>query len=169
MQLNKGYRYTATVQHVDTDFAVVSLGDTAQLAVIQTRNHLNEVVIHESEKLDVGRTFPVQVVEASCEELQGLPLVSWEHRAPQRQRTTSEGQAGSRGHRFGEFLQCTVRAVKPTCIQVTLEDGGKGSVHVSQVVEPSQVRVGSFPTSSVKVGSRVTARVIGGWEASSNR
>uniref|UniRef100_A0A3P9LQM6 Protein RRP5 homolog n=1 Tax=Oryzias latipes TaxID=8090 RepID=A0A3P9LQM6_ORYLA len=167
--LNKGYRYTATVQHVDTDFAVVSLGDTAQLAVIQTRNHLNEVVIHESERLDVGRTFPVQVVEASCEELQGLPLVSWEHRAPQRQRTTSEGQAGSRGHRFGEFLQGTVRAVKPTCIQVTLEDGSKGSVHVSQVVEPSQVRVGSFPTSSVKVGSRVTARVIGGWEASSHR
>ncbi|RVE75742.1 hypothetical protein OJAV_G00001760 [Oryzias javanicus] len=134
--LNEGYRYIATVQHVDSDFAVVSLGDTAQLTVIQTRNHLNEVVTHDSDRLE---------------------------------RTTSEGQVGSRGHRFGDILQATVRSVKPTSIQLTLEDGSKGSVHVSQVMEPDQVCVGSFPTSSVKVGSRVTARVIGGWEASSHR
>ncbi|KAF6716045.1 RRP5-like protein [Oryzias melastigma] len=167
--LNEGYRYTATVQHVDTDFAVVSLGDTAQLTVIQTRNHLNEVVTEASDRLEVGRKFSVQVVEASCEELQGLPLLLWESSAPKRQRTTSEGQVGSRGHRFGDILQATVCSVKPTCIQLTLEDRSKGSVHVSQIMEPDLVRIGSFPTSSVKVGSRVTARVIGGREASSHR
>ncbi|KAM4583938.1 protein RRP5 homolog [Odontesthes bonariensis] len=167
--LTEGSKYSAMVQYIDKDFAIISLDDTAQLAAIQTRSHLNEVILSESEKLRGGKTLEVEVVEPSCEELQGLPLVSWERGAPRRQRTTSENLTNSRGHRFGEILQGKVRTVKPTCIQVTLEDGSTGSVHVSEVAEAAEVQLGSFPTSSVKVGSMVTARVIGGREASSHR
>uniref|UniRef100_A0A3B3XKF5 Protein RRP5 homolog n=1 Tax=Poecilia mexicana TaxID=48701 RepID=A0A3B3XKF5_9TELE len=116
-----------------------------------------------------GMTLTVEVVEPSCEQLEGLPLVLWKGSARKRQRTASENQADSSGHRFGEVLQGKVRSVKPTYIQVALEDGSMGSVHVSQVVEPAAVKMGSFPTSTVRVGSTVKARVIGGREATSHR
>lgn len=157
------------VQYIDKDFAVISLGDTAQLTVIQTSCHLNEVSLSESEKLKAGMSLAVEIMEPSCQELQGLPLVLWKRSAPKRQRTASENQIGSKGHCFGQIVQGKVRTVKPTCIQVTLEDGSTGSVHVSEMVEAGEVCQGSFPTSSVKVGSVVTARVIGGREASSHR
>ncbi|XP_018520155.1 protein RRP5 homolog isoform X2 [Lates calcarifer] len=167
--LSEESKYTAMVQYIDKEFAVISLDDTAQLTVIQTRSHLNEVFLSESEKLKAGMSLAVEVTEPSCQELQGLPLVSWQRTAPKRQRTTSENQSGSKGHCFGEIVQGKVRTVKPTCIQVTLEDGSTGRVHVSEVVEVTKVCLGSFPTSLVKVGSTVTARVIGGREASSHR
>lgn len=167
--LTEESKHTAMVQFIDKDFAVVSLDNMAQLTVIQTSSRLNDVFLSESEKLKAGMTLAVEVIEPSCEEMQGFPLVSWERTAPKRQRTTSENQTGSKGHCFGEIVKGKVRSVKPTCIQVALEDGSTGSVHVSEVVEPAEVCLGSFPTSSVKVGSMITARVIGGREASSHR
>ncbi|XP_056228146.1 protein RRP5 homolog isoform X2 [Seriola aureovittata] len=167
--LNEGSKYTAMVQYTDKDFAVISLGDTAQLTVIQTSSHLNEILLFESEKLKAGMSLAVEVMERNCQELQGLPLVSWQRTASKRQRITSENQSSSKGHCFGEILQGKVRTVKPTCIQVALDDGSTGSVHVSEVVENTKVCLGSFPTSSVKVGSVVNVRVIGGREASSHR
>lgn len=157
------------VQHIDKDFAIVSLDNTAQLTVIQTRNHLNDIFLSESERMKPGMSLAVEVIEASCQEIQGLPLVSWERSAPKRQRTTSENQTGPKGLCFGKIVEGKVRAVKPTSILVTLEDGTTGNVHVSEVMEITEVCPGSFPTSSVKVGSTVTARVIGGREASSRR
>ncbi|XP_043970110.1 protein RRP5 homolog isoform X1 [Gambusia affinis] len=167
--LNKGSDCCAVVQFVDRDFAVISLNDAAQLTLLQTCSHPNEVALSEAERLKVGMTLTVEVVEPSCEQLEGLPLVLWKGNAPKRQRTASENQADSSGHRFGEVLQGKVRSVKPTYIQVALEDGSTGSVHVSQVVEPAEVTLGSFPTSTVRVGSVVKARVIGGREATSHR
>lgn len=104
----------------------------------------------------------VEVIEPSCQELQGLALVSWKRTT----RPTSENQ---KGHRFGDTVRGVVRSVKPTSIQVTLEDGATGNVHVSELLELADVRQGSFPTSTVKKGSAVTARVIGGREASGRR
>ncbi|CAJ1052669.1 protein RRP5 homolog isoform X2 [Xyrichtys novacula] len=167
--LTEGSTYTAMVQHVDKDFAVISLDNMAQLTVIQARSHLNEIHRFESESLKPGRSLSVEVIDPSCQELQGLPLVSWKNTSPNRQRTTSENQPDSKGYRFGEIVEGKVKLVKPTSIQVTLDDGTKGSVHVSQVREVSELCQGAFPTSSVKVGSVVTARVIGGREASSHR
>ncbi len=157
------------VQHIDKDFAIISLDDTAQLTVIQTSCHLNDIFLSDSEKLKAGMSLAVEVIEPSCQELQGLPLVSWQRSAPKRQRMSSENQTGSDGLRFGEIVQGKVRTVKPTSIQVTLEGGSTGSVHVSEVLEGSEIRLGSFPTSTVKLGSMVTARVIGGQDASSHR
>lgn len=162
MQLTEGSKHTAKVQHVSQDFAVISLDDVAQLTVIQTRSHLNAVWLSESDRMKPGSSLVVEVVEASCQELQGLPLVSWQRKAPHQ-------CSDSRGLRFGQMVQGTVKSVKPTAVTLTLEGGTVGSVHVSEVMEASQLCPGIFPTSSVKVGSVVSARVIGGREASSHR
>ncbi|XP_068606968.1 protein RRP5 homolog [Brachionichthys hirsutus] len=168
--LTEGSKHAATVQHVDADFAVISIGDTAQLTVIQARCHLNDVFLSESEELRPGSSLPVEVLERSCEGMRGLPLVSWERSAPKNsRRATSGSQAGSRGHRVGDILQGKVQAVKPTSVLVTLEDGSTASVHVSEVLEVADVRQSSFPTSKLKVGSVVTGRVIGGRGASRRR
>lgn len=157
------------MQHIDQDFATVSLGDTAQLTVIQTSSHLNEVFPSESDKLKAGMSLSVEVIEPRCQELQGLALVSWVFGSPKEHVSTFKHWASSRGHRFGDIVRGKVRAVKPASIQVTLEDGRTGSVHVSEVVELAEVRPGSFPTSTVQVGREITARVIGGREVSTHR
>lgn len=167
MQLTEGSKYTAKVQHVGKDFAVISLDDTAQLTVIQTRSHLNSVFVSESDRMKPGSSLAVEVIEASCQELQGLPLVSWQRSAAPSWRSASE--ADPRGLCFGQTVQGTVKAVKPTAVALTLEGGAVGSVHVSEVIDTSEMCPGIFPTSSVKVGSVVSARVIGGREASSHR
>lgn len=151
------------MQHVGQDFTVISLDDTAQLTVIQTRNHLNAVFVSESDRMKLGSSLAVEVIDASCQELQGLPLVSWQRSAPPHQNSDPKGL------RFGQTVKGTVKSVKPTAITLTLEGGTVGSVHVSEVKDASQLCPGTFPTSSVKVGSVVTARVIGGREASSHR
>ncbi|XP_061888969.1 protein RRP5 homolog isoform X2 [Entelurus aequoreus] len=161
-------KYAAMVQHVDKDIAVISLEGTAHLTIIQTQKHLNEM---ESSKLRVGMHLATEVVEPTCEQLLGLPLVSWQRTAPKRQRKATKRQrtVSEGGHCFGEIVQGKVRTVKPTHILVTLEDGSTGSVHVSEVMEATEVSPGSFPTSSVKVGSVVTGRVIGGRDTTGHR
>lgn len=165
-QLNEGSKYTATVEHISQDFAVIALDNTAQLTVIQTSSHLNHMPLSDTQELKLGMSLTVEVIEASCQEAQGLPLVSWERSLPKRQHTTSDRQ---KGYRFGEIVQGKVKLVKPTVIQVTLGDGTTGSVHVSEVIEAKDVCQGYLPTFSVKAGSTITARVIGGREASSHR
>ncbi|XP_077380962.1 protein RRP5 homolog isoform X2 [Festucalex cinctus] len=167
--LTEKSKYNAVLQHIEKDLAIVSVEGTAQLTVIQTRNHLNEVITAESDKLKEGMFLAVEVVEASCEQLQGLPLLSWKRTLYKKQRTHSEKQMDSGiGYHLGEIVQGKVRTVKPTNIQVILEDGAMGYVHVSEVMEATDVSPGSFPTSSVKVGTVVTGRVIGEREFNSN-
>ena len=155
------------MQHADKDFAVISLGDTAQLTVVQTTNNLNDSFRFETEKLLPGRFLAVSVTDPSCEDLEGLPLVEWDSKV---QRGAAADQAGPRGtgrHRYGDLVKGKVKAVRPTCVQVELEGGATGSVHVSEVQDGACL--GTFPTSAVKLGSEVTARVIGGREACSHR
>ncbi|XP_067114996.1 protein RRP5 homolog isoform X2 [Osmerus mordax] len=169
----EGAKYTARVQHADKDFAVISLGDTAQLTVVQTTNNLNDSFRFETEKLLPGRFLVVGVTDPSCEDLEGLPLVEWDSKVQRGPRPASDGdQAGPSAsrtgrHRYGDLVKGKVKAVKPTCVQVELEGGATGSVHVSEVQEGACL--GTFPTSAVKLGSEVTARVIGGREACSHR
>lgn len=162
-----GSTHTATVHHADRDFAVISLGDTAQLTVIQTTNHLNETFRFDSEKLTVGKTLTITVTKSSCEALEGLPLVSWELAPPERKRFISDSKRSKGTYRYGDVVKGKVKKVKPTCVLVTLEDGSTGCVHVSEIQEV--VCVGTFPTSLLKIGSEVTARVIGGREGNSHR
>uniref|UniRef100_A0A4W5L3E2 Protein RRP5 homolog n=1 Tax=Hucho hucho TaxID=62062 RepID=A0A4W5L3E2_9TELE len=166
-EVEAGSTHTATVQHPDRDFAVISLGDTAQLTVIQTTNHPNETFRFDSEKLTAGKTLTITVTKSSCEELEGLPLVSWELAPPKRQRLISDSKGSKGTYRYGDVVKGKVKTVKPTCVLVTLEDGSTGCVHVSEIQEV--VCVGTFPTSLLKIGSEVTARVIGGREGKSHR
>ena len=157
------------MQHADKDFAVISLGNTAQLTVIQTTKNLNDSFRFETDKLLPGRLLSVSVTDPSCEDLEGLPLVEWDSKVQRGAAGgASDGEAGSSArHLYGDLVKGKVKAVRPTCVQVELEGGGTGSVHVSEVQEA--VCLGSFPTSTVKFGSEVTARVIGGREACSQR
>ncbi|KAM9817961.1 protein RRP5 homolog isoform 2-T5 [Syngnathus typhle] len=166
--LTEGSKHSAILQHIDKDLAIISVDDTAQLTFIQTESHFNEVNLTASEKLLEGIILDVEVVQPSCEQLQGLPLLSWK-----RSRTKGLGKPVSNqmnadtGYQFGEILQGKIRTIKPTSVQVALKDGRTGYVHVSQVMEAAEVSPGSFPTSSVKVGSEVTGRVIGGRDINS--
>uniref|UniRef100_A0A3B3ZW78 S1 motif domain-containing protein n=1 Tax=Periophthalmus magnuspinnatus TaxID=409849 RepID=A0A3B3ZW78_9GOBI len=92
MRLIEGSKYEAMVQFVEKDFAVISLGDTAQMTIIQTRSHLNEVIL-DSEKLKPGMTFHAEVIDPTCEALQGLPLVSWEQKPVHPEKLYKLGQA----------------------------------------------------------------------------
>ncbi|XP_077426808.1 protein RRP5 homolog [Vanacampus margaritifer] len=160
--LTEESKYDAILQHIEKELAIISVEGTAQLTVIHTRNYLNEVIISESDKLKEGMFLAVEVVEPSCEQLQGLPLVSWKRTLHRKLRTILEKRMDSgTGYHLGEIVQGKVRTVKPTNIQVTLEDGATGYVHVSELMEPTEVSPGSFPTSSLQVGNVVTARVIG--------
>ncbi|CAL8330288.1 unnamed protein product [Lota lota] len=168
--LTAGSVHAVMVQHVDKDFAVVAFDNTARLAVIHAADHVNGV-FSETGQVKPGTTLTVSVTEPACDELRGLPLLRVERAAarhrpppPRRTATASESEAG---HAYGETLKGTVRAVKPTRVLVALDDGATGSVHVSQMADA--VPIGSFPTSLVEVGAQVTARVIGGREATSHR
>uniref|UniRef100_A0A8C7HW95 Protein RRP5 homolog n=1 Tax=Oncorhynchus kisutch TaxID=8019 RepID=A0A8C7HW95_ONCKI len=165
-KVEAGSTHTATVHHADRDFAVISLGDTAQLTVIQTTNHLNETFRFDAEKLTAGKTLAITVTKSSCEELEGLPLVSWELAPPISKRLISNSKRSKGMYRYGDMVKGKVKTVKPTCVLVTLEDGSTGCVHVSEIQEV--VCVGTFPTSFLKIGSEVTARVIGGREGNNN-
>lgn len=154
------------MEHINQDFAVISLDNTAHLTVIQTSSHLNHTPLSDTQELKLGMSLTVEVIEASCQKAQGLPLVAWKRSTPKRQNVTSDSQ---KGYCFGEVVQAKVKSVKPTLIQVTLEDGSTGTVHVSEVMDPKDLCQGFLPTFSVKVGSTITARVIGGREASSHR
>uniref|UniRef100_A0A673NID0 Protein RRP5 homolog n=1 Tax=Sinocyclocheilus rhinocerous TaxID=307959 RepID=A0A673NID0_9TELE len=156
-KLEKDSKLTATIQYTDKDFAVVSLGDTGHLTIIPTRTHLNDIL--NSKKFLVGSCLNVTVEEPSSEELGGLPLVECQKQDATRG-TQKREQRKSKSTDLGEVMTVTVKKVKPMDVVVMLPSGTAGSIHVSQI-EESPV-VGSFPTSSLKVGSKVEARVIGG-------
>ncbi|KAJ8365798.1 hypothetical protein SKAU_G00146290 [Synaphobranchus kaupii] len=164
----------ATVEYVDQDFAVISLGDTGHLTIVHTIKHLNEFLI-ESEKLRAGKTFTVTVIEPSCEEVGGLPLVargSVKSTKAKCERTVSVSDTKipkglKHGYHVGATVTGTVKSVRPTTVLVSLDEGVLGDIHVSEIKDV--VKPGSFPTSSLVVGSAVTARIIGGKEARSRK
>ncbi|KAI1896821.1 hypothetical protein AGOR_G00098810 [Albula goreensis] len=172
--LRADLKQSATVEYIDQDFAVISLGDTGQLTMVHTTTHLNEFQF-ESQRLSVGKTFIVTVKEPSCEELGGLPLVARGLETPFKKRqekknpvSDSKAPAGSQqSYCTGERVTAVVKSVKPTMVLVALENGNKGVIHVSEIQDVA--KQGSFPTSSLKVGSTITARVIGGKQMQSHR
>uniref|UniRef100_W5KDC8 Programmed cell death 11 n=1 Tax=Astyanax mexicanus TaxID=7994 RepID=W5KDC8_ASTMX len=168
-KLEKGSQHTATVQYVDKDFAVISLGDTGHLTVISSTSHLNEVFRFESEKLSVGSTLPVTVTKLKCKDLgeRVLVTVTGKPGPTTRQRTTSESLTPKHSYNIGDVVTAKIRTIKPTHVLVDLKDGVSGSIHVSEIQESPEV--GSFPTSSLRVGTEVKARVIGGREVHAHK
>ncbi|KAL7852604.1 hypothetical protein SRHO_G00183890 [Serrasalmus rhombeus] len=159
--LEKGSQQSATVQYVDKDFAVILLGDTGHLTVVSTTTHLNETFRFETEKLTEGRDLTVTVTDLNCAELQGRPLVACQlvGRTTKRHRTTYEKGGAKSSYKVGDLVTVKIKTVKPTHVVVALEEGITGNVHVSEIQESP--KVGSFPTSYLKVGTEVKGRVIG--------
>lgn len=157
-KLTKDYKLAATIQYTNKDFAVVSLGDTGHLTIILLQTHLNSIL--DSKKFSVGSHLDVTVEDPSSEELGGLPLVTFQHPETKHKQPKSKSHRPSRDIILGEVMTVTVKKLKPMNVLVTLPSGTIGSIHVSEIEESPAV--GSFPTSSLKVGSKVEARVIGG-------
>lgn len=156
--MTKDYKLAATIQYTNKDFAVVSLGDTGHLTIILLQTHLNSIL--DSKKFSVGSHLDVTVEDPSSEELGGLPLVTFQHPETKHKQPKSKSHRPSRDIILGEVMTVTVKKLKPMNVLVTLPSGTIGSIHVSEIEESPAV--GSFPTSSLKVGSKVEARVIGG-------
>ncbi|RXM27397.1 Protein RRP5-like [Acipenser ruthenus] len=171
-KLKENTTHSATVQHVETDFAIASLAETGQLAVVPVATHLNDTFRFESEKLSVGQTLVVSVRQPSCEAVGGLPLVVQGPEKAKRKRKLSESkEEAPRGIQhsccLGDTVSGTVKSIRPTCVLLALERGITGSIHASEILET--VKPFSFPTSSLKMGMKITARVIGGREAKSHK
>ena len=126
MQLESGSKHVAEIQHIEGDFAVVSLGDTAHVTVVPVTAHLNETFGSESERPKPGDTLKgtVVVTEPSSEVLDGLPLVTREAggvakwsatamAAARGQRTVSEGRASLHSFRCGDLVTAVVSSIKP--------------------------------------------------------
>lgn len=151
-KLEKDARFTAKVQFADKDFAVVSLATTSDLTFFPTRPHLNS--IFDSKKFSVGSCLDVKVDDPNCEDLAGFPLISYQSsNAKHEQHKPNE-------ERLGELMKVTVKKLKALCVLVNLPSGNTGRVHVSQILEFPDI--GSCPTSVLKVGMEMEARVIGG-------
>ncbi|XP_060716290.1 protein RRP5 homolog [Tachysurus vachellii] len=161
-KLTADSQHTATVQYMDKDFAVISLGNTGHLTVILTSDHLNETFSSDSEKLTVGRNVTVSVTDPCCEHLGGRALV-----VKQAKSSASRNRGGVHKYKPGDFVTAKIKTIKPLCVLVTLPDGVTGSVHVSQISESP--KVGGFPTSSLKVGAEVKGRVIGARDIHNHR
>ncbi|KAK3510814.1 hypothetical protein QTP70_022728 [Hemibagrus guttatus] len=155
-------QHTATVQYMDKDFAVISLGDTGHLTVFSTTTHLNEAFPADSEKLTVGHKITVSVSDPCCEHLGGRALV-----VKQVKSSTSRNRGQEHKYKIGDIVTAKIKTVKPLCVLVTLPDGVTGSVHVSEISDSP--KVGGFPTSALKVGTEIEGRIIGARESHSHR
>ncbi|XP_051723103.1 protein RRP5 homolog [Ctenopharyngodon idella] len=163
--LTKDSKLSATIQYTDKDFAVISLGDTGHLTFIPLRAHVNNIL--DSKKCSVGSCLNVVVEDPSSEELGGLPLVAYQNSNAKHDETKSKSSGRSNDLILGEVMTVTVKKVKPTSVLVALPSGTTGNIHVSEIEESPAV--GSFPTASLKIGTEVEARVIGGHTVRGNK
>lgn len=175
-QLKKGSEHQAIVQYLEEPFALASLVETGQLAAFSLTSHLNDTFRFDSEKLQVGQgvSLTLQTTEPG---VTGLLLAV---EGPAAKRTMRQTRKDSetvdedeevdpalvlgtvRKHTLstGDVVTGTVKSIKPTHVVVTLEDGIIGCIHASHILD--DVPVGTSPTAKLKVGKKVTARVIGG-------
>ncbi|XP_015350226.1 protein RRP5 homolog isoform X1 [Marmota marmota marmota] len=175
-KLKKGSKHQAIVQHLEESFAVASLVETGHLVAFSLTSHLNDTFRFDSEKLQVGQGVCL-TLKTTEPGVTGL-LLAVEGPAAKRtmgetrkdSETVDEDEEGDpaltvgtkKKHTFviGDILTGTVKSVKPTHVVVTLEDGIVGCIHASHILD--DVPVGTSPTTKLKVGKTITARVIGG-------
>ncbi|KAM4704033.1 protein RRP5 homolog [Rhinophrynus dorsalis] len=161
--------YSAVVQHVAEEFAVVSLEGTAHLAAVPVSSHFNDTYRFESEKLKVGNLISLTLKTTSTEE-HGilLAVLNKAHKADQTRLPNTEKSTGMKnGLRIGDVVTGIVKTVKPTTVAVSINDTVVGFLHVSQISD--DVLLGSFPTAKLKPKQNVTCRVIGGKDLKTHR
>lgn len=184
-QLRKNSRHQGIVQHLEESFAVASLMETGHLVAFSLTSHLNDTFHFDSEKLHVGQGVCL-TLKTTEPGVTGLILAV---EGPASQRTQRPAQRDSEmvdgkeeeeedtdltvrnkkkhGLAIGDKVTGTIKSVKATHVVVTLEDGIIGCIHASRILD--DVPVGTTPTTTLKVGKTVTARVIGGRDVKTSR
>ncbi|XP_040848106.1 protein RRP5 homolog [Ochotona curzoniae] len=175
-KLKRGSEHQAIVEHLEESFAIASLVGTGHLAAFSLSSHLNDTFHFDSEKLQVGQGVSL-TLKTTEPGVTGFLLAV---EGPAAKRTMRQSRKDSemvdedeevdpaltvgslKKHTLsiGDKVTGTVKAVKPTHVVVTLEDGIIGCIHASHILD--DVPVGTSPTTTLKVGKTVTARVIGG-------
>ncbi|XP_006880025.1 PREDICTED: protein RRP5 homolog [Elephantulus edwardii] len=175
-KLKKGSEYQATVQHLEESFAIASVLETGHLAVFSLNSHLNDTFRFDSEKLQVGQGVSL-TLKTTQPGVTGLLLAVEGPAAKRTMRKTRKDSetvdededvdpplvvrtAKKHTLSIGDMVTGTVKSVKATHVVVTLEGGLVGCIHASHILD--DVPVGTSPTSTLRVGKTVTARVIGG-------
>ncbi|XP_048361288.1 protein RRP5 homolog isoform X2 [Sphaerodactylus townsendi] len=167
-------QHPVVVQHVASDYAVASLVKTGQLVAIPLASHLNDTFRFDSEKMKVGQSVMVvlKTIEAGDHGFL-LAVQSPKKRRNiirlQQESKTLEETSSMVKHtlRMGDMVTGTVKSVKPTFVLVALDDKLIGHIHASQILD--EVTNGTFPTSKLKAGQKVTARIIGGRDVKTHR
>ncbi|KAL1787295.1 RRP5-like [Sigmodon hispidus] len=187
-KLRKSSRHQGIVQHLEESFAVASLVETGHLVAFSLISHLNDTFHFDSEKLHVGQGVCL-TLKTTEPGVTGL-ILAVEGPASKRTRTparrdseTVDGKEEEEeeeedtdlivrakkkhGLTTGDKVTGTIKSVKATHVVVTLEDGIVGCIHASRILD--DVPVGTFPTTTLKVGQTVTARVIGGRDVKTSK
>ncbi|XP_045147375.1 protein RRP5 homolog isoform X1 [Echinops telfairi] len=175
-RLKKGSEHQATVQHMEESFAIASLAETGQLAVFSLTSHLNDTFRFDSEKLQVGQGVSLTLkttqpgVTGLLLAVEGPAAKRTMRQAHKESETADEDEEADpalavgvvKKHTLsiGDVVTGTVKSIKATHVVVTLGDGVIGCIHASHILD--DVPAGTTPTSNLKVGKTVTARVIGG-------
>ncbi|KAK1333495.1 LOW QUALITY PROTEIN: hypothetical protein QTO34_005879 [Cnephaeus nilssonii] len=182
-KLKKGSEHQAIVQHLEESFAVASLVETGHLAAFSLTSHLNDTFRFDSEKLQVGQGVSL-TLKTTEPGVTGLLLAVEGPAAKRTMRQTrkdsetvdedDEGDASmvvgtKKKHTLsiGDMVTGTVKSIKPTHVVVTLENGIIGCIHASHILD--DVPEGTSPTAKMKVGKKVTARVIGGRDVKTSK
>ncbi|XP_063583797.1 protein RRP5 homolog isoform X7 [Pongo abelii] len=175
-KLRKGSEHQAIVQHLEKSFAIASLVETGHLAAFSLTSHLNDTFRFDSEKLQVGQGVSL-TLKTTEPGVTGLLLAVEGPAAKRTMRPTRKdsetvdedeevdpaltvGTIKKHTLSIGDMVTGTVKSIKPTHVVVTLEDGIIGCIHASHILD--DVPEGTSPTTKLKVGKMVTARVIGG-------
>uniref|UniRef100_A0A7M4F194 Protein RRP5 homolog n=2 Tax=Crocodylus porosus TaxID=8502 RepID=A0A7M4F194_CROPO len=164
-QLKENSQHSAVVQHVAEEFAIASLVETGQLTAIPVACHFNDTFRFDSERLKVGQTILVTLKTVKPGEHGVLLAVQSPAKAvirPRKESETFEETLVLVQHSLciGDTVTGKVKSVKPTHITVAISDNLTGCIHASQILD--KVPIGTFPTSKLRPGQKVTAWVIGG-------
>ncbi|KAJ7325160.1 hypothetical protein JRQ81_018180 [Phrynocephalus forsythii] len=173
-KLTPGSQYQALVQHIAAEHAVVSLVGTGQLIAIPLASHSNDTFRFDSEKLKIGQSVMVVLKNKEAGPHGMLLAVPSPMKKKSIFRSRNESETFEEAlalikHSLsvGDVIEGTVKSVKPTHVLVAINDNLTGSIHASQIMD--EVSIGTFPTSVLKAGQKVTARVIGGREIKTHR
>ncbi|XP_034352866.1 protein RRP5 homolog [Arvicanthis niloticus] len=183
-KLRKSSRHQGIVQHLEETFAVASLVETGHLVAFSLICHLNDTFHFDSEKLHVGQgvcltlkttepgvTGLILAVEGPASKRTSMPVRRDSETADDKGEEKEEEEEekeedltvkSKKRHSLaiGDKVRGTIKSVKATHAIVALDDGFVGCIHASRILD--DVPVGISPTSTLKAGKKVTARVIGG-------
>ena len=173
---------------------MASLVETGHLVAFSLISHLNDTFHFDSEKLRVGQgvcltlkttepgvTGLILAVEGPASKRTRMPVQrdsetvddKGEEKEEEEEEEEKEEEnltvKSKKRHSLaiGDKVTGTIKAVKATHVVVTLADGFVGCIHASRILD--DVPVGTSPTTTLKAGKKVTARVIGGRDVKTSK